>query len=341
MTTESRPAWLAPTAIVAISWLLLAGACPAADDLGAELKKLDAKIVYESFENDNWDLFVSNADGSQPRNLTRTPDVDELYPHVSPDGTKISFLVDEGQGPKRARNLYLMDADGTDRILVARNARDQCFNGDGTQLAYLKGEYEEYCLKDYATKGLWIYDLKTGRHREHPNKELFHLYNLCWAPDGKWFVSTVHAGMGFKHAILAIEANGPKVVNLGLPGCRPDLSHDGRRIAWGASDYALRIAEIDFSQPEPKVTGARDVVTSTKPMEVYHVDWSPDGRYVAFSRGPKHKGLGMPPEMVGVRAEGWNISVADADATNRYMAITTSGHSHKEPDWVPMPRSQP
>ena len=28
------------------------------------------------------------------------------------------------------------------------------------------------------------------------------------SPDGKWIVSTVHAGMGFKHAILLIEAEG-------------------------------------------------------------------------------------------------------------------------------------
>lgn len=337
MTTARRPFCAAPL-VATIALLLAAGSGWAADDLGAELKRVDARIVYESYENGNWDLFVINADGSKPTNLTQTPDLDELYPHVSPDGTKISFLVDEGQGPKRSRNLYLMDADGTDRFLVAKNARDQCFNGDGTCLAYLKGEYEEYCLKDYATKGLWIYDLKTGRHREHPHKELAHLYNLCWAPDGKWFVSTVHAGMGYKHAILAIEADGQKVVDLRLPGCRPDLSRDGKRIAWGASDWALRVADIDFSLPEPKVTNARDVVTSAKPMEVYHVDWSPDGRYVAFSRGPKHKGLGMPPEMVGVRAEGWNLSVADANATNRYMALTTSGHSHKEPDWLPAPR---
>jgi len=337
MTTQRRWIWAA-WAAVALCLFTVARIGSAADDLGAELKKLDAKIVYESYESGNWDLFVMNADGSQPTNLTRTLDLDELYPHVSPDGTKISFLVDEGQGPKRSRNLYLMDADGTDRVLVARNARDQCFSGDGTRLAYLKGEYEEYCLKDYATKGLWIYDLRTRCHRQHPNKELVHLYNLCWSPDGKWFVSTVHAGMGYKHAILAIEADGPRVVDLHLPGCRPDLSRDGRHIAWGASDWALRVADIDFSGAEPRVTNAHDVVTSEKPMEVYHVDWSPDGRYLAFSRGPKHKGLGMPPEMVGVRAEGWNLSVADANATNRYTTLTTSGHSNKEPDWVAPPR---
>jgi Tol biopolymer transport system component len=322
---------------LALLALWVAGPSSADDRLAAELSKLSAKIVHESFQNGNWDLFVSAADGSHLVNLTHTPDVSEFYPHVSPDGTKISFLADEGEGPMKSRNLYIMNVDGSGRRLVAPNARDQCFNGDGSQLAFLKGEFEEYCLKDYATKGLYFYDLRSGQVRQHPNKDLYHLYNLCWAPDGKWFVSTVHAGMGFKHAILAIEADGPKVVNLGLPGCRPDLSPDGHQIAWGASDFVLRAAHIEFS-PEPKVTESRDVVASEKPMEVYHVDWSPDGRYVAFSRGGKSKGLHLPPEMIGVEAPGWNTCVADASAKNRWIAITGDGKSHKEPDWIPPPR---
>ena len=95
------------------------------------------------------------------------------------------------------------------------------------------------------------------------------------------------------------------------------------------------MADLDLTGPQPKVVNARDVVTSKEPMEIYHVDWSPDGKYLAFSRGPKKKIMGQIPELVGVRAEGWDICVADARATNRWMAVTTDGHSNKEPDWVP------
>ena len=42
--------------------------------------------------------FVINADGSEPVNLTNTPKEHEHYPQVSPDGTKICFSVDEGEG---------------------------------------------------------------------------------------------------------------------------------------------------------------------------------------------------------------------------------------------------
>jgi Tol biopolymer transport system component len=310
-------------------------------DFAAELKKVPYKILYESFQDNNWELFVANADGSHPVNLTHTPDVDELYSHASNDGTKICFLADEGRGRDKVRNLYIMNIDGTGRRLVMKNARDPCWNADGTAIAYLQGEFAEFTYRDYASKGLFIYDLRTGKHRQHPNKSIEHLYNLCWSPDGKWFVATVHGGMGFGHAILAIEAQGMKVVDLKIPGCRPDLSADGRHIAWGCSDWALRVADFDTRGPEPKVLNARTVVQSAAPIDIYHIDWSPDGKYVAFSRGPAAKRLGFACEMIGVRADGWNICVADAAATNRYVAITHDGKSHKEPDWVPVGKQTP
>ncbi len=304
--------------------------------LRKELKALPFKIVFETRRNGNWELFMVNADGSNPVNLTRTPDINELYPHVSPDGKRVCFVVDEGKGAKKVRSVYYMNLDGTGRTLVARNARQPCWSPDGTRIAYLKGEFERFSYSDFATKGIVIYDLKTGQHHEHPNKSICHLYNICWTPDGKWFISTVHAGMGFKHGILALEAAGQKVFNLGIPGCRPDVSPDGRLVAWGASDWALRCGRLDFSGPKPRVVDQRDMVTSRKPMKIYHVDWSPDGRYVAFSRGPSRKRLGYAPEMVGIPAEGWNICVADATTKNRWIAITTDGNCNKEPDWVPV-----
>ena len=331
----------AKSALIVVSTIAsIPGAVPfaSAQDLVAELKAYPHRIIYETYQDGNWELFVASADGSDKVNLTRTPDVHELHPHASPDGAKIAFVVDEGEGESKVRNVYAMNRDGAERKLVAANARQQCWNGDGTLLAYLQGESDQFTYTDYATKGVFIYDPATGEHREHPNRELYHLYNPCWSPDGKWFISTVHAGMGHRHAILAIEAEGTGVYNLEIPGCRPDVSPDGKRIAWGPGDFALRIGDLDFSGPRPKVVNVRDVMTSPKPMKIYHIDWSPDGKYVAFSRGPAAKIMGRIPEIVGVRAEGWNVCVADAGAANRWIAVTTDGHCNKEPDWIPQPR---
>ena len=63
-----------------------------------DLKAIPFKIIYETYREtdgrENWELFLIDADGSNAINLTQTKDVDEMYPHASPDGTKICFAAD-------------------------------------------------------------------------------------------------------------------------------------------------------------------------------------------------------------------------------------------------------
>jgi TolB protein len=306
-------------------------------ELLEELHHYKHKIVYESNRDGNWDLYVMNADGSNPVNLTNTPDVDELFPKASPDGTKICFVADEGKGAAKVRNLYLMNADGTGRLKIADNAREPCWSPDSSAIAYMKGELNTFSYQDFATKGLYIYDVKSGKTREHPNHKLHHLYYLKWAPNGKWFVSTVHAGMGFGHAILAIQADGDGVFDLGLEGCRPDVSPDGKHIAWGHGDYCAGVADLDLESSTPRASNIHNAVESKDPIETYHVAWSPDGKYLTFTRGPKStkKSLrGLLPEFPGVEAPGWNICVADAGQRNKWVELTTDGKSNKQPSWL-------
>ena len=245
--------------VIGLGWAMIAAFGPARpamaqEGLASELKKTGYRIVYETYQDGNWELFMAAMDGSPPANLTRTPKVHELYPKLSPDGSKIAFLVDEGQGESTVRSVYLMNFDGTQRTLVARGARWPCWSPDGKAIAYLKQEGDRFAYNDPYTKGLWVYDLASGTHREHPNKEIHHIYNPCWSADGEWFLATVSGGMGYQHTNLAIEARGSRVVDLGLPGCRPDISPDGKRVAWGASDWTMRVGDLDWSGPEPKVT---------------------------------------------------------------------------------------
>ena len=318
-------------------WLVAAeeGICGAKGSSELKLKEIPFKIVYETYRNtsgkENWELYLINADGSNPVNLTKTANVDEMYPHASPDGRRVCFVADEQIGKQKVRNVHYINVDGSGRVKVADNARQPCWGPDGRAIAYLKGEFERYTIKDFATKGLFFYDIETGEHRKHPNKNLHHLYNICWSPDGDWFLATVHGGMGFKHANLALEANGAKVFDLtkyGVTGCRPDFSPEGERITWGKSDWDLCVAKFGLASGAPRVTDVRKVVNCGKKDEVYHSDFSPDGKYIAFSHGPK------ATEMVGGKAPGWNICVSDM--VGNWTVVTKDGNHNKEPDWVPI-----
>ena len=304
------------------------------------LKEIGCKIVYETFRKtngkENWELYLINADGSNPVNITNTPDVDEMYPHASQDGGKICFVADEMIDSREIRNVYYMNIDGTGRVKVADNARQPCWGHDGKTIAYLPGEFDRYTIKDFATKGLFFYDLQTRKHREHRNRNLYHLYNICWSPDGQWFLATVHGGMGFEHAILAFKVDGTDIYDLtkfGVTGCRAEFGPSGKRITWGLTDWDLCTADIDLTSGEPQVTNVRRVVKCEKEHEVYHTDFSPRGKYLIFSYGPE------AVEMVGGKAPGWNICLTDL--TGKWVVITADGNHNKEPDWVQIHKPNP
>lgn len=306
-----------------------------------KLQEIPFKIVYETYRptdgKNNWELYTIHADGSGMTNLTNTPDTDEMYPHVSPDGTKICFVVDEGRGRRRVRHVYYMNADGTERVHVAAHARQPCWCFDSKSIAYCNDEYSRYSTREYATSGVTLYHLDGGWSRPHRNADLHHLYALCWSPYGKWFLAAIHGGMGYSDTILAFEAFGTGVFDLarwGVKGCRPELNADGTRMLWGETDGNLCTADIDLKKPEPVVKNVREIVRCERKYKVYHVDFSPDSRYIVFSYGPVAGG-----QQVGGKAKGWNLCVGDF--SGRWVQITTDGLHNKEPDWMPIVKMKP
>lgn len=298
------------------------------------LSKISYKIVYESFRETegigNWEICLIDTDGSNLINLTNTPDINEFYPHASSDGSKICFVAVEGETyGNRSRNVYYMDINGGNRTKIADNAYQPCWSGDGKQIAYLKGEYSRYSNNSWSNRGVEIYDLKTKETKPHPNPEIGMLFNLCWSPDGNWFTATSRAhGRGGSN--IAFGANDTTTMSLSIRGCRPDISPDGKKVAWGRSDHVLEIGDLDLSSSQNNVTNQTPVIACEDNYMIYHVDWSPDGRYLTFSYGPT-----SGDQAIGRKAAGWNICVYDF-STRVWVQVTSDGKHNKEPDWVPI-----
>ena len=344
--------------LVVLNTTLRAAESPPLRDV---LKSEPFKIAYEAYDKGNSDIWLMDADGTNRINLTNTPDVNEHYPQISPDGRKIAFNVDQGEGREAIRSLWVMDIDGKNRTKIADRAREPFWAPDGKVLGYLPQEYAKFDVIDYYTKGMMFYHLDTGKTEPHPNSaKLRHLYHPRFAPDGKWIVSTVHGGMGFSHAILLIAADGDKIINLKIPGCRPSISPDDRHIAWGSDDHELNTAPINLDSENPSV-GPWEMHIKDEKNKVYHIAWSPDGKYVGFSRGPDGEGdlsktgtFTAACEIIGVYAKQWNLfavpvgqprvidlnSAKDSDV----VQLTTDGCSNKEPAWFstkPAAKGQP
>jgi len=346
MTINRSAVWCAVLAII-VSCGAAVPAHAAEEDaataaLRAKLAALPYKIIFERYDKDNWELYVMNPDGSDPRNLTQTHDIHEMYAQASPDGKLICFEADVEKDGDTFRSLYYMNADGSGRTLVAEKSRQPCWSPDGTKIAFVKQEFPKLNITDYVSKDLYFYDMKSGEITEHPNKEICHLYNPTWSADGRWIVSTVHAGMGFSHGIIAIEVGGMGVYNLTLSGCRPCLSADGRQICWGADDHTICVADFDSSGDVPKVSNQK-IVAKDEVLHLYHADFSPDGEYISYSVGPGGRTQATGPgthtevaEMVSVPGK-WNLFVKRANGEGPALQLTTDENlCNKESEWMPV-----
>jgi Tol biopolymer transport system component len=116
------------------------------------------KIAFTSDRQDGDDLqetdiYVMNADGSNPTNLTNRPgegpdSAFEDYPDFSPDGEKIAFATAhpfQGEGDvslSELSEIYLMNSDGSnERRLTNNGGYAPSFSPDGNKIAFANRTY--------------------------------------------------------------------------------------------------------------------------------------------------------------------------------------------------------
>ncbi|MEE9610607.1 MAG: hypothetical protein V3W19_05110 [Desulfatiglandales bacterium] len=106
-----------------------------------------AEFVYRKLmESDNSDVWISNRDGLEDKDVTNTPDLDEINPSWSPDGKRIAFGCECLIGPSREKGIFVMDTDGNNRKLLTYYPGSEILGGlswspDGTKIAF---GYEEF-----------------------------------------------------------------------------------------------------------------------------------------------------------------------------------------------------
>jgi dipeptidyl aminopeptidase/acylaminoacyl peptidase len=76
-------------------------------------------IAFDSKRDDNSDIYVMDADGSNEVRLTSDPGFD-WNPCWSPDGRKIAFTSDRDGN----NEIYIMNSDGTDQVNITNNPVD-------------------------------------------------------------------------------------------------------------------------------------------------------------------------------------------------------------------------
>ena len=97
------------------------------------------RIAFSSDRDGNSEIYVMNADGSSPINLTNSPDHDGSFAW-SPDGKRIAFT----RAHEFNSELYIMNADGSDVTRVTNTPSSEishvnrpAWSPDGSRIAFV------------------------------------------------------------------------------------------------------------------------------------------------------------------------------------------------------------
>jgi hypothetical protein len=159
--------------------------------LGALKGSIQGKIVWStSRSNSRHDLWIMNADGTDPKQLTKTDDVD-WFPRISPDGNRVLFTRSKGGWvPENDAeyfdkwDLWTIGLDGSDEKKVVENACWGVWQPDGKSVVFARGEKamqrtletgEEKILLDAAVA------IKKGTIVQQPSL----------SPDGRFLAATL------------------------------------------------------------------------------------------------------------------------------------------------------
>jgi Tol biopolymer transport system component len=295
--------------------VLLLIACTALPALAASPKGL---IAFASNRGGQWDIWVMQADGSNPVNLTNDKAEDD-FPAFSPDGKRIVWTKG-GHGP--SGELWVMNVDGSGkkqltfdaysdlypswspdgrqiawRSLRKSNGDIYVMNADGTDVRRLTSDPADDFAPAWSPDGgsiaftslrrrdaaVWVMN-PDGSDQLQLTRNGMHAGIPSWSPDGTKILFV--DGLCDRCAegdLFIMNSDGSKITPF------TDTEANERAKSWSADGKLVlgevaRAAAVDRSLSRGDLavwdvaTGAMTKLTDTNGIEEGHADWSPEGR---------------------------------------------------------------
>lgn len=222
----------------------------------------------------NYDVYVMNVDGSDLRNLTKSPDdvargASQGLPVWSPDGTMLAFDGDDG----KTEGLYVIHADGTGFFLRIADGGAPDWSPDGTSIVFTIGVSHGSDVYAVAPDGTGVAQLTDSPGWDQ---------QPSWSPDGTRIAFDRTDGEVNSVFVMAADGSEEREVfqEKGVYPIQPLWSPDGTQLLFEAytktaeGNYDLYIVNADGS-------GSTHLTPTTDRAENDPV-WSPDGTMIAF-----------------------------------------------------------
>ena len=237
------------------------------------------QIAFVSGRDGNNEIYVMNADGSSPINLTHDP-ASDVQPAWSPDGSKIAFTSFRDGNDE----IYVMNADGSGLLNLTNTPANDgwpVWSPDGSRIAFISDR-----------DGTWkYYVMNSDGSRVSPTvpagglypPPIGPLYPLIWSPDGTRIAYVQFVSCGPRCIppyayiwVASADGSGAMQLTNGRADAQPAWSPDGTRLAFRSLRGAYQIAVMN-SDGSGQVSLTDSTGNDQAPI------WSPDGSKITFS----------------------------------------------------------
>ncbi|MGD9563411.1 MAG: FG-GAP-like repeat-containing protein [Pyrinomonadaceae bacterium] len=240
----------------------------------------DQPILFSSARDGFYEIYSSNADGSNQRRLTNN-EVHEQGAKWSPNRQKIVYYRRETSSSPY--QIWIMNADGTGQTRLTNTTTNDFVPGwkpDGSKILFSRCDASFVC-------DLFTMNPDGSEQTPIPNVNTVNdEADASFSPDGAKiaFVCSTGGATFSNQSICSINADGTNrqvLANVTSPaaGAAPSYSADGTKIAYARSVDPSNISNWEIFVM-PNSGGGGSNITNNAFFE-YHPIWSPDGQELA------------------------------------------------------------
>ncbi len=230
-----------------------------------------SKLTFQSLRDGNWEIYSGNDDGTGQTRLTFNG-VSDLHPRLNRGASRIVFSSYQ----TGSFELYTMNTDGSGQSRLTYNDRADGFpfwSPDGARIVFESyvGNQPDLFVMNADGSGESRLTFDSGFDGEP-----------AFSPDGSRIAWTAYRNGGYRIWVMNADGSGPIQLSGQAYSENPAWSPDGTQIAYDADVDGDGWQEVLVMNADG--SGQHMAYDPTPQSDGWVRSWSPDGRYVAFTR---------------------------------------------------------
>lgn len=275
--------------------------------VGAAPPGPSGEIIFQSDREGPTRLFVIDVATRSVRRVGSPGGWNDEDPQWSPDGTRVAFS--STRGGAQNYDIYVMQADGSAVTRLTDHPapdQDPAWAADGKSLFFTSernGRGEIYRV--------WLDSRKVDRVTSGLSRAIM----PATSRDGRYMSYAAQLIMGFRIQLVDLRTGEERTVGTSGGACRPAFSPNTQELAFVHLD-------AEPSRLEAVTESSRRTLIADRKMWTYYPEYSPDGRFIAFSISPEHH-----------QGEDWDLAFTDAQKPGAINRLTSGPGNDRVPHW--------